>query len=476
MDPNADPLCTLPATRFVARPDEAPRRPRRWPSWAALALCALMAACGGGGSADAPPLSGDPGVDAGTGDPGAAPVLPPDPAASAPAQPARLPVLAIDTVNQAPIVSREDYLDGSFRLSDADGQTLAESTLEIRGRGNTTWNYPKKPYRVRLTGGEPLLGMPSSRHWVLLANYADKTMLRNDIAFEISRVLGMAYTPRSRFVDVTLNGAYAGVYQLTESIRVGPDRVDIPALDETDTSADVITGGYLLEVDQRRGEDFCFDSKRTDMVFCAADPEELLDAARQPQRDYIVGYIDALDAALFGPDFRDPAKGYAAYLDVDSAVAYFLIQELVKNVDGNLRFSTYLYKKRDGKLFFGPVWDFDRSLGNVNYAGADRTDGWRTRPTPWYTRLFQDPAFAAKVRARWAQMKADGELDAILAYIDERAFYLSEAQKANFVRWPILDQELDITRVIPGSYEGEIAVMKEWLQARIAWMDTQLGQ
>lgn len=444
-----------------------------WRSLAATALLSVLMACGGGGGSDATPsVEGSP--------PPAVQEPPPEQEApqeppQEPAVPARLAALSIETAGQAAIVSRDDYLDGTYSLVDADGQTLAAGNLEIRGRGNSTWRYPKKPYRVRLADSTPLFGMPSSRHWVLLANYADKTMLRNDIVFEMSRRYGMAYTPRSQFVHVTLNGRYDGVYQLTESIRIATDRVNIPALEETDISSDVISGGYLLEVDETRGEDFCFDSKQTPMVFCAKDPEELLDAARKPQRDYIVNYMDAVDTAILGPDFKDPVKGYEAYIDVDSAITYFLIQEMVKNVDGNLRKSTYLYKKRDGKLFFDPLWDFDRAIGNTESPLAGNPEDWRVRLTPWFARLFEDPAFEARVKARWAQMKAGNEFDEIQAYIDERAVFMQDAQARNFQRWPILGTWLDTTRVVPGTYDGEISVMKEWLRARIAWMDSQLG-
>jgi CotH kinase protein len=182
-----------------------------------------------------------------------------------------------------------------------------------------------------------------------------------------------------------------------------------------------------------------------------------------------------MEDAIFGAQFTDPATGYAAYLDVDSAINYYLINEVFKNVDGNLRLSTFLFKKRDGKLTFGPVWDFDLAIGNVNYDGADQTAGWHIRPTPWFTRLFQDPAFAQKVRTRWAQLKSEGKLDAVFSHIDMQAQYLQGAQARNFSRWNILNIYVWPNRVVTGSYAGEVNAMKDWLRARIAWMDTQLA-
>ena len=386
----------------------------------------------------------------------------------------QLPTLRINTTNAAPVVSRDAYLPGTVRLTEADGRSTPESELEIRGRGHSTWDLmPKKPYRLKLRSSASLLGMPASRHWVLLANYSDKTLLRNDATFHLSRTLGMAYTPRSHFVDLELNGTYQGIYQLTEHVRIAPDRVNIPELDVTDTSASAISGGYLIEVDQRRGEDFCFDSNVTQMTFCVANPETLLDPAWSRHRQYIESYVRRTDAAIFGPQFADPVSGYAGFLDVGSAVDYYLINELVKNVDGNLRLSTFLYKPRGGKLAFGPVWDFDLAMGNVNYDGADLVEGWHTRTAPWFSRLFEDPAFAARVRARWNQMKADRTFDGLIEYMTARRFYLSKVQVRNFQRWPILDVWVWPNRVVTGSYDGEVSAAQNWLWARMRWMDAQ---
>lgn len=355
-----------------------------------------------------------------------------------------------------------------------------EGTTEIRGRGNSTWGMPKKPYRVKLTTKAPLLGMPANRHWVLLANYADKTLMRNDLTFHLSRLLEMEYTPRSDYVDLHVNGTYQGIYQLTEHIRLDPDRVNIPELKPEHNDPERITGGYLLEVDSRRGEDFCFDSTPPEMatnpmVFCATNPDTLLEPGWEDHRAYIENYLAQTESAIFAPDFNDPETGYAAFIDVESAINYYLINELVKNVDGNLRLSTYLYKKRDGLLTFGPLWDFDLALGNVDYDGADNPEGWHILTANWYSRLFQDPTFADAVKERWNWMKNEGILENLFAHIDARALWLSEVQQANFELWDILNIYVWPNRVVTGSYQGEVDAIREWLEIRIEWMDKQFN-
>ena len=445
-------------SRQARQAERSPARLTKVPwSWgASLALLALgvsIVACGS--DASAPDV-----------------VVPPPPNVVA----EQLPTLTVNTTNGFAITSREVYLPGAFRLAGADGAMLQEGSLEIRGRGHSTWDImPKKPYRLKLSNSTALMGMPANRHWVLLANYSDKTMIRNDATFELSRMMGMEYTPRSTFVDLMLNGSYQGIYQLTEHIRIAPERVNIPELKVADTSATAVTGGYLIEIDERRGESYCFNSSNTPMIFCLGNPESLLDPAWAKQRAYITNYIQQTDASIFSSQFADPAAGYAAYIDVESAISYYLVNEMLKNVDGNLRLSTYLYKKRGGKLFFGPLWDFDLAYGNVNYDGADRIDGWHIRTTPWFTRLFQDPAFAARVKARWRQMKSDRTIDKLFQYIVARHDYLAKVQVRNFERWPILSTWVWPNRVVTGSYDGEVLAMGDWLFDRIKWMDAQIG-
>ena len=386
----------------------------------------------------------------------------------------RFPTLVVNTTGAAPITSRDVYVGGKWQLLDADSALLKEGTLDIRGRGNTTWTMPKKPYRVRLTTATDLLGMPSNRHWALLANFADKTLLRNDLVFDLGRRMGWSYVPRSQFVHLRLNGQYDGVYQLTEHIRVDPSRVNVPELRVADTAAAVVSGGYLLEVDELRGEDFCWDTPRARMPVCAKSPETLRQPGWEKQQAYITGYFRELEDALFGPNFTNPATGYAAYIDVPSAVDYLLLNELVKNVDGNLRRSTFFTKPRGGKLYFGPLWDYDLAIGNVNYDNADNTTGWHIARAPWFARLMQDPAFVQRVKLRWQEIRNNGILTEWRKQIITRWDYMSAEQRRNFTRWPILSTWVWPNRVVPGSYDGEMAALQEWLSARTNWMDEQL--
>jgi hypothetical protein len=382
----------------------------------------------------------------------------------------QLPVLRITTDNGAPIVSRDVYINAQMSLvSNVPGVAAVNGGLEIRGRGNSTWDiHPKKPYRLRLTNSQSLLGMPSSRHWVLLANHSDKTLLRNAMALDLGTRMGLPWSPRSAFVELYLNDRYDGVYQVVENIRVAANRVNIDELDDTDVAADVITGGYLLEVDFRE-DGHTIHSAIDDLPIVFQSPEEPV----QAQEDYLRGYIDQFETVLHSSTFADPVTGYAAYIDVDSFVRWYLVNEVFRNVDANMWSSCWMYKPRGGKLFMGPLWDFDLAAGNADYANAFRTDGWHIRTAPWFSRLFEDPAFVARVRLAWNDIKTD-ELPAMFQAITASSATLQQAQLNNFQRWPILETYVWPNYAIPGSYSGEVDYLRTWLTARIAWMEGQI--
>ncbi len=382
-------------------------------------------------------------------------------------------------------IDHDNYTLGQFSFTAMPQAVVpgVDLPLEIKGRGNFTWNADKKPYRLKLTAAATMLGMPSNRHWVLLANYFDKTMLRNELAFEISRRAGMAWTPRSRYVYLNLNGEFtnpasqgASLYQLVEHVRSGSNRVPIPSLSISNTTEPSITGGYLLELDNSLvGEPGCFQTTRVTMNFCVVEPDTIALPGWEAQNAYITSYVQRAEDALFGSNFADPLEGYAKYLDVDSLIQYYLVNELSKNWDGDLRRSTFMYKQRSGKLFFGPVWDFDMAFGNLG-GWADH-EGWHIRGAPWYTRLFQDPAFRARVLVKWNEMKASGAIDGMLDYLDLRAAQIGAGAQMNTTRWNTWNTALS-TELPPYPVDHADAVgrLRGWLSSRIQWMDAQFAQ
>lgn len=381
-----------------------------------------------------------------------------------------LPIVRIVTEDRVPIVSKDDYVRATLTI-DPNGTTeqALSVPLRIRGRGNTTWGMPKKPYKLKLDEKAPLLGMPADKDWVLLANYADKSLLRTQVAFELGRRVGLAWSPRFRFVELFVNDAYMGTYQLGEGVKVAKDRVHIPELEEGDISGSALTGGYLLEVDERLDGDVYFRT-RGGVPFVLDTPEE----PTPEQRAYIEDYIQQAEDAIYGDNRADPDTGYAAYIDVDSFVNWYLVNEIMKNNDAIFFSSCWMYKQRDGKLFMGPLWDFDIAAGNINYNGNDDPTGWWIRISPWISPLFEDPAFQARVKARWNELKAE-QFDTILDYIEASAGSLTLAASNNFQRWPILDEWVWPNAVVTGSYEGEVQYLRDWLQTRIAWMDAQFN-
>jgi hypothetical protein len=272
-------------------------------------------------------------------------------------------------------------------------------------------------------------------------------------------------------------------------IKVAPTAKDVKALRQLMEAANLLARVLGLDA---RGERFIGDSivhslhspSEATLFWgewfgmdpaCLKEPETLLAPEWAAQRAYLEKYYADFEAALFGADFKDAAKGYAAYVDVDSVVDYYLINELFKNVDGAVA-SFFIVKQRDGKFSFGPIWDFDLALGNAGYNDVDKTFGWHIRKATWFARFFEDPAFAAKVKARWAALKTAGKFEEIFQYAQARASWLEKMQQKNFTTWPIFSWVTWYTRYVGGSYSAEVTEMLRWQRERYAWMDGELSK
>jgi hypothetical protein len=345
----------------------------------------------------------------------------------------------------------------------------------IRGRGNSTWQYPKKPYTLKLENKQSILNLPAHKRWHFLANYADKTLLRTEAAFKLGEIFNnLAWTPRSEQVILYLNDEYLGVYQLTEAIKIDANRVNISKT----ISKENPDGGYILEVDLRKGEEFNFTSSKG-VVFNCSDPDEALDEVIIGDTRTVFEKIQAdlqyVENILYSDNFRDPEQGYRKYIDIDSFIDWYLVQEISKNVDARFAYSVYMYyDPDDAKYHMGPIWDYDYAFGNVNYNDAQYAEGFWVKEAPrWVSRFFEDAYFVSLVKSRWNSKKAD--IEKLTLHIDERAAFMDKAQQTNFERWPILDQNVGVNPVVAGTYQGEIDYLKSWLALRINWLNAAIN-
>ncbi|MFZ9899021.1 MAG: CotH kinase family protein [Gemmatimonadaceae bacterium] len=402
-----------------------------------------------------------------------------------------LPVVTLNTDGGAPIVTRDFYIPGSVSVyggKDHPEWSFTTVTTQVKGRGNSTWHNPKKPYRLKLASGRSMLGAPSDRDWTLLANYWDVSLARNAMAFEASRLVGMAYTPRCQPVELILNGVHQGSYQLCEHMETATDR--IPAG----------TGGWLLEMnDDGRIDpgDVFFQTPRiasfsqewggTFFVYKTPDPPTAAqDSAIQAQ-------VNRFETNLYSDGFANPDTGYAAHLDVESLIDWYLVQELVKNNDAMFINSVYFYAKAGGKITFGPLWDFDLAFGG--YPWIPEPQGWRIRYSPWISRLLDDRAFIDKLKVQWQALYAQrSAIDAALVAYTGR---LRESQRINHALWypylpkptvmaPFVSYSSTATFAVPtpgaptnslftdAMYDAEVQTLRNWLTARFAWLNTAI--
>lgn len=375
-----------------------------------------------------------------------------------------IPVIYIDTRGVA-INDKENYVDGTITIKDpeklySDVEEFSAS-MGIRGRGNSTWGFPKKPWKVKLKEKASLLGMPADKEWALLANYADRTLLRNVTAMHLSEICNFPWTPRMRSVEVYLNNAYQGVYTLCEHKKVSKDRVNI----------DVDAGDVYLEIEEQQDETTCWwTGMGVPMMF--SDPE----VPSSEQLAQIKKMFDDFEAALRNKDYSQET-GYPKYIDVDSFVDYYIVQELTKNIDGNLRKSSFITIEVGGKMVMYHLWDFDLTLGNAGYFGADVGSGYDNfwvKLARWYPYLFRDPVFVDRLQERWAELYP--ELVKVPDFIAEQALYLDKAKDRNFQKWSIYQSVSWVEFPSLGSYEKEVDYLKEFYRRRLGWLNVELNK
>lgn len=381
-----------------------------------------------------------------------------------------LPLIYVYTQDAAPILNKDDYVDATIKVyPNVDTMSVVTSEMGIRGRGNTTWTLPKKPYRIKLESGKSILGMPSDKDWVLLANYSDKTLMRNSLAYHLGANMKFPYTARTTPVDLVLNGVYQGSYVFGEHQKVDKDRINIEELSADDTDPAVINGGYFLELDDYR--DGLYFELNSGLPIVVKSPDE--DDITQAQLDYIKGYMQKTEDVINSDYFNNPDSGYVKYINPETFIDWYWVSEVLKNIDAQDVSSIFYYKDRDEKLNMGPLWDFDVAAGNATVNTGEDPTSFYVRESKWFKRLFEDSVFKAAADARWHTLK-DELLADLPAWIDAQAAKLNQSQRYNFYKWDILDEPIWPSTLVFNTYEGEVNYLKTWLSQRIAWIDSQI--
>lgn len=420
---------------------------------------------------------------------------------------------------------KEIWSEASYAVVEGTKKTYkteeAQGTLKIKRRGYTSFDPDKKPYTIKLTDGVPLLGMESNKDWVLVANYSDKSLLRNYFAYNISKQMNTSWAPECNFIDVYMiygnTTNYLGTYLLVEKIEATKEKINITEMTAEDTSigavsinspvSQVLAGSFVVELesfdrastgdmlvtsynagDYDDGGKYQMSVKSPDKDLFAPStwfdptknrtwPDTHLATKNTNLADYIRTFFITVDDAIDTDNYATFSK----YVDVDSFADYYILNELAKNVDGNFRLSTYFYKDKGGKLKI-TVWDFDIAFGNCDYPEENNcgntSDFYIRTNTSWLKHMLRTPEFQNKVRTRWNALRKGILSDSNMAsMLTKQGNALQKAATANFERWPILGQYVwpnSWEIVNCDTYEEHVEQLISWLQRRAAWLDSNI--
>ena len=389
----------------------------------------------------------------------------------------RLPKLCIDTEVDFDDIDRDNWVDATFTLTLGTKEFASgdyEGTGAVKGRGNSSWTYPKKPYSIKLSSKASLLDIPKTKKYAIIPGYHDGSLMRNYITYKIWQGLyGIGYVPKCEFVDVYLNGEYNGIYTLVERIDIEKSKIDIAEAD-----ADNLTGGYLIEKDVAQKIDFSDDlwfncpywanQSKDYFVLKAPEPED--DELKAAMRGYLEEYMQRVHDSIMGIS----GEAYTDYVDTSSWVDFIIVQEIAKNIDGNFKSSCYMYKDRDDDhLYMTALWDFDFAYGRVTWnnqseehndvydcPNADTPDGYMivNSSNPWMDRLYDTvPEFREALYERYTAYRYMLVED-MFTMIEEQAAYLDVVQEPNYQLWH-------------KNFHTGVSVLKSWLTERIEWLD-----
>ena len=366
-----------------------------------------------------------------------------------------IPELTITTTDPsiAEIPSKDYYLEGTLAVNGRGGYEDYTGKTEIKGRGNSTWGYPKKHYRLKLNKKAEICGLGKAKNYVLLANHLDPTLMLNSVAFKIGRLLELPFTNHAIPVDVVLNGIYKGSYLLTEQIEVKENRVD---LDENNS--------VMWELDSYWDDEPKFKSTAFNLPVMVKDPDLTTEQFEYWKKDF----------NAFTTQFaKEPLEGnsYVDMIDIESVAKFLITFNLVHNMEINHPKSVFLHKEGNGKYVMGPIWDFDWAYdyeGTSNHFGRYNTPLFSSSMngvgTAFFQRFLQDSRVKAIYKRTWQDFK-NNKLDALLQYVDDYAVMLKPSVERNSELW-------ENTR----SFDTKVKELKTWLRNRADYIDSEVSK
>ncbi|MFK8045962.1 MAG: CotH kinase family protein [Crocinitomicaceae bacterium] len=351
----------------------------------------------------------------------------------------------INIVIEDSTITKSKYSIGSLTSINTAECSTTELEINIKGRGNTSWSFPKQSYQIKLSRPSPLLNLPASKKFILIANYSDKSMLRNELAFSLSRMSKLDWTPTSQFFELTINQQYLGVYQLVQKIEISDNSLNTDVLVEIDHK------------ERLHNDDVFFETKNH--LYCFKDFANDSNHHSFGAKNYIT---KAETSILTG-------ENYKQYYDATALADWYIINEIAKNNDALFNSSVYFHFKYEQQIQMGPVWDYDISFGNINYNGNDSTDGFFIKNATFFKQLFKNDNFIVLVKKRFQYFYSQKK--SILQEIDNNAKMIKDAAKRNFAKWPILGKYVWPNNYVGNSYQEEVDYLKFWLNARMDWLN-----
>lgn len=366
-----------------------------------------------------------------------------------------IPQFYIDTEGGRPIISKDSYIPARLTIDGVEVYEDFEATTEIRGRGNSTWHRPKKPYRIKLNKKASILGLKEAKNWVLLANHYDETLMLNAVAMKIGRLLEVKYANHMIPVELTLNGEYLGNYMLTEQIEVDENRVNVK------------TDGQLLEMDTYFDEDWKFKSAAYNLPVQIKYPKlKKYDTAdAEEEFNQIKFEFEEFENRVFSDSF--PNSGYLDLFDQDALVDYLIVYLLTANIEINHPKSTFLFKEKGGKYTMGPIWDFDWAFSfdgdRKHFISPNTPLFWNNSDsigTIFFLRLLTDPSTKQLLMEKWTDFKSM-HLNELIVYIDEYAELIKKSQARDLEKWNV--GSLDFGK--------DVVELKTWVSSRANFLD-----